>query len=90
MSEDDDIPPFSEVELASKLFRARAALSRADKIGGVIMGIVELVKFGVQTFRDRKKPPRVDATFRDRTLGSEVIYEAGRSMVGTPERTDLP
>lgn len=84
---DDDLPPFSEALLASKLFRARSALSRADKIGAGIMGFVELIKMAVQAVRDRKKPKPAREIFDANPSELEAIRrEAGRTMVGEPER----
>ena len=88
---DDDLPPFSERRLLMSMFtsRAREKLTRLDKIGGVVVGIVELVKLGVQAIKDRRKPRRAEDIFGE-TLGVERVREHGQMSVGHPEREDVP
>jgi hypothetical protein len=84
----DDLPPFSEVQLMSKLFtsRAREKMGKLDKLSGAVGGIVELIKLIVQGVRDRKKPPRARDIFAENPSELEATQrEAGRTMVGEPE-----
>jgi hypothetical protein len=94
---DDDIPPFTEARLMSKIFtsRAREKLTRLDKIGGVAMAIGELIRFGIDVWKNRKKPKRADDHFGANPSELERIRDvAGRTMVDEapsfgPRREDL-